>query len=188
MKGEAGRAINAGAASNHLLPLEGKQMAAPKGKGSSRPRHLSMREVLEWSSVPAPSTGCRLWVKATAAGGYGQFSWKDRLRLAHRAAYELAHGLIPSGMVVCHKCDVPACINPDHLFLGTHVDNMRDAVAKGRAVRGARHPLAKITESDARSISASPLSYARLATRYGVSKNLIYRIKKGIAWPHLQKH
>lgn len=185
IEAEAGRATNAITASNHWLPLEGKQMAGPKGKGSGRPRHLSMREVLEWSSIPEPNSGCHLWIKATTRQGYGQFSWNDRLLLAHRAAYEATHGPIPPGMVVCHKCDVPGCVNPAHLFVGSQKANMADAQAKGRAVHGIGHSLAKLTDVDARNIFASRLSYRQLAARYGVSVTLIYRIKKRLAWAHV---
>lgn len=86
-------------------------------------------------SAPA-DTGCILWAGTTVRYGYGAIytraSGERRTVTAHRAAYMLANGPIPPGMHVCHKCDVPACVNPDHLFLGTAGDNLRDMVAKGR--------------------------------------------------------
>lgn len=89
-----------------------------------------------WSKVD--TTGeCWLWLAARIPPyGYGNFGGtQDGVRwvkLAHRHAYELAHGPIPEGMWVLHRCDNPPCVRPDHLFLGTHADNMRDMVAKGR--------------------------------------------------------
>ena len=79
-------------------------------------------------------SGCLLWMKgATAQGRYGAIRHGDGVIMTHRAAWICRHGSIPSGLQVCHKCDVGFCINPDHLFLGTHDDNMADKTRKGRA-------------------------------------------------------
>jgi len=86
------------------------------------------------------SEGCWLWTSATTAAGYGVFRLGGRKGIAayvHRLAWALTHGPIPDGLEVCHHCDTPPCCNPDHLFLGTHSDNMRDMARKGRN-RGAR--------------------------------------------------
>lgn len=76
---------------------------------------------------------CWLWVGALFKSGYGKFSRGDRKIRAHRASYELYVGKIPRGMQVLHRCDNPPCVNPDHLFIGTHMDNMLDMESKGRA-------------------------------------------------------
>lgn len=76
--------------------------------------------------------GCHVWVGARMAKGYGVFVFKGERYSAHRVAYTQSHGPIQHGMYVCHKCDRPYCVNPDHLFLGTHTDNMRDMATKGR--------------------------------------------------------
>lgn len=80
------------------------------------------------------ASGCWLWTGATSPGGYGKFYLAGRAVGAHRAAWMLMRGEIPPGMQVCHHCDVPGCVNPNHLFIGTQKDNMRDMDAKGRRV------------------------------------------------------
>ena len=89
--------------------------------------------------APEPTTGCWLWMRHCARTGYGQVRFHGRMWNAHRVAWTLTRGPIPDGLCVCHKCDTPACINPDHLFLGTYTDNMRDAVKKDRMARGDRN-------------------------------------------------
>ena len=76
--------------------------------------------------------GCWFWTGELGRGGYGIFRFLNRKYLAHRWAYELLRGEIPEGLLACHKCDVRCCVNPAHIFLGTHEDNMRDALKKGR--------------------------------------------------------
>lgn len=83
-------------------------------------------------AIPEPNTGCWLWLRGFNWGGYGRVTVGGRRRRAHRLSYELAYGPIPLFMNVCHRCDTPACINPDHLFIGDHSANARDMVAKGR--------------------------------------------------------
>lgn len=95
---------------------------------------------------------CWLWTGATMGAGYGGIGYKGRMVKAHRVSYELAHGAIPDGMWVLHTCDVPACVNPAHLFIGTRADNMRDAHQKGRI--------------DLKKVASAPRPGARKASRY----------------------
>ena len=93
--------------------------------------------------IPEPMSGCHLWIGAVAGWGYGSTRIGGKNMRAHRAVWELTNGPIPHGLWVLHRCDNPLCVNPTHLFLGTHTDNMRDAVHKGR------HAKQKVTECPA---------------------------------------
>ena len=150
---------------------------------------------------PEPNSGCWLWAGVTSPAGYGQVarvaSGRRRVRGAHRLSYEHFVGRIPDGLFVCHRCDVPACVNPDHLFLGTHADNMADMRRKERGLhhtrperlqRGVRHWKAKLTPDDVRSIramGAEGLAAKAIARRYGVHDRTIRSILRGQAWAHV---
>lgn len=86
-----------------------------------------------WERVNKQPDGCWLWTGTTNLRGYGILARNNTMQLAHRFSYELHKGVIPDGMFVCHSCDNPPCVNPDHLWLGTNADNVSDMVAKGRA-------------------------------------------------------
>ena len=78
------------------------------------------------------SDGCHIWIGAKKAAGYGTIKNKGKTLNSHRASYTIYNGEIPHGMMICHKCDNPSCVNPAHLFLGSQSDNIKDAVSKGR--------------------------------------------------------
>lgn len=130
--------------------------------------------------------GCWEWVGGKGAGGYGCFSVNGKNQKAHRVSYEAYKGKIPKGMVVRHSCDNPACINPDHLNIGTQRDNVADReLRKRRDVKGERVGTSKLTESEVLEIKASDESSSVLAERYGVYKTNIWAIRSGKSWKHL---
>ena len=96
--------------------------------------NYGLQQRLLEGSIPVPEAGCWLWLGLTDMDGYGRLTYQYADLRAHRAAHDAFVGPIPEGMFVCHKCDTPACINPQHLFLGTARDNTADMIAKGRFV------------------------------------------------------
>lgn len=101
-------------------------------------------ERFENKFVPEPNSGCWLWTAFTTPKGYGQFWDGICIWRAHRFSYKLYKGPIPKGLFVLHKCDVPECVNPDHLFTGTNAENVADMVSKGRQQKGPSHWKAKL--------------------------------------------
>lgn len=96
------------------------------------PAHRPLATVIESCSIPEPNSGCFLWLGVLQKDGYGTLTNGGRPLLAHRAAWEVAFGVPPADKYVLHKCDVPWCVNPAHLYIGTQFDNMRDAVQRRR--------------------------------------------------------
>jgi hypothetical protein len=152
------------------------------------PRAATIAEKLDASSIPEPNSGCLLWTSSVDTVGYGRFRHRRKNYSAHRAAWEVARGPIPSGLHVLHKCDVRSCLNPDHLFLGTHQDNMRDRNEKGRArgkvSRGSDNWCAKLNDDAAREIYTRAGLQREIARAFGVEQSVVSRIKRGLAWPH----
>ncbi len=132
------------------------------------------------------ASGCHVWSAGTDISGYGRVFIGGRgSRLTHRVSWELSRGPIPAGLCVLHHCDNPPCVNPDHLFLGTHTDNARDRSNKGRSMRGSSHVDAKLSESDVVKILRSALRNCDLAEHYGVSRPQISRIRHRVDWRHV---
>jgi hypothetical protein len=123
---------------------------------------------------------CWEWQGRKSDKGYGRFK-KTR---AHRIAYTLVHGPIPEGLIVRHSCDNPACCNPKHLLVGTHQDNMDDALERGRLAVGARHPRAKLTPESVAYIRRNPerMNLSELAAKFGVSKATVSYARSGRTW------
>lgn len=160
----------------------------------------------EWPPVPSLSerfwekvvdTGgeseCWLWTAFINPSGYGMIRNGRWMALSHRVSWTLKNGRIPEGAQVLHHCDVRACVNPGHLYIGTNQDNVRDKVARGRSSfphperRGELHPLAKLTREQVNEILAKPFVFGsgkELAEKFGVSRALITRIRKGQLWNH----
>lgn len=131
-----------------------------------------------WSKVDK-SGECWLWTACLSSNGYGQFKpVSHRRQKAHRFVWELTHGQIPNGLCVCHHCDHPSCVNPAHLFLGTHGENMADRDHKGRQSRSPK----KLTDADVLAIRSDIRNQRRIATDYGIDQTSVSHIKRRITW------
>lgn len=149
-----------------------------------------------WSRVHKTDT-CWLWTNGTKGGSwYGQFMFKGKMYRTHRLSWMMHFGAIPKGLLVCHKCDIPGCINPDHLFLGTHADNSRDASAKkrtygphhGNFAKGSRHHKAKLNEDIVRHIRRlhkQGMRGSEIADSHGINRSVICEVLSGKAWAHV---
>lgn len=147
-----------------------------------------------WAKVDksAGPDACWLWKAGKNADGYGDF-WDGRTRAAHRVAWLIEHGSEAGAACVCHRCDNPPCVNPAHLFLGTHADNVADKVAKGRAsggsLRGEGNGRAKLDASKVVALlsdRAEGASYAVLGAKYGISKSQVFSVVSGRSWSWLE--
>jgi len=134
---------------------------------------------------------CWLWTASKNLGGYGYFSFKGKSNLAHRVSYELFVGQLHEYSLVCHSCDNPSCVNPDHLWLGTNADNIRDMDKKGRRVapRGEAVSTSKLTETQVLSIrekyATGEYTQSELGKEFKVRGETISKIVKGTRWAHL---
>lgn len=138
--------------------------------------------VFDRVAKPNGEDGCWLWQGQKCPKGYGRIKMAGRKKLkAHRVAWMAVHGPIPDGLFVCHRCDVRGCVNPSHLFLGTHDDNMADMVAKGRQykpgrkARPAKEQWRKISDADAQQIRSASrtMSQRSLAVLYRISQSYV---------------
>ena len=147
-------------------------------------------------SIPVPDSGCWLWVGTIGNKGYGRFGTGTtklgtfKSHPAHRASYQVYRGPIPDGMFVCHKCDVRSCVNPDHLFIGTNLDNNRDMVRKGRAklLKGSSNGFARLNEEQAYLIRHGhpELTNKQAAELYDVSVGAVNAVRTNRTWRHIK--
>lgn len=148
-------------------------------------------ETLQENTIIIPMCSCHIYVGSNFTQGYGRIKRNGKTYRAHRVSYELHHGEIPEGMYVCHHCDNPPCVNPDHLFLGSARDNIIDMFSKGRQgeltkLYGDRHHNAKLKNSDIPFIrelyESGGLSQTLIGHIYGVSNKVIQKITSGTKW------
>lgn len=147
---------------------------------------ISISEKLTRHNVS--DNGCWIWNSTKDKDGYGVFTHHRNKQIrAHRASYEFYVGDIPDGAFICHKCDTPACINPNHLFIGTAKENTRDMITKGRkaSLCGSDHRLSKLTESNVieiRKLHTYGLAHSEIAKCYGVVFQTISSVVRRKTW------
>jgi len=149
-----------------------------------------------FASVIPNDAGCWIWQKSKYRNGYGRFAIGGGIVIgAHRASYTAFLGDIPSGLDVCHSCDVRACVNPEHLFAGTRSENILDASKKNRVSRthqkrGAANPQSKLNDEKVREILArlkSGEAKASIARSFSVTDRVIFLIARGQLWKHIER-
>ena len=129
---------------------------------------------------------CWPWTGKVARDGYGRVARGGKQVIAHRLSWSVANGApVPDGMFVLHSCHNRLCVNPNHLRVGTHDDNMVDMVAAGRSLRGERHPHSFLTASVIAAIRAATGYQREIAQRFGVSQSAVSYIKNRKRWAHV---
>ena len=179
--------------SSHDVPAQGYIKGTPRDYISGHHLQRSAASLSEafWQYCPGgDDEQCWEWQGTLKSSGYGTFRYKYKQYAAHRVSYELHKGEIVDGLCVCHTCDNRRCVNPAHLWLGTHADNVRDMVQKGRTrqTRGQDNHLAKLTEADVisiRELAKQGIVRRVIAKQFGVSTAHIHRIVWRRMWAHV---
>ena len=179
-----------------------KRCGQPKDSHAPECSYARMYPPIEqrfWTRViKGTGDACWEWQGSQDGHGYGSVFYQGRMQKAPRVAWQLTHGAIPAKTEVCHECDNPLCVRPDHLFLGNHMTNAQDMAAKGRQVfqrrperakRGEAHYCAKLDNSSIIAIryrhkNGEPME--QIARSYDVSKQTIWRIIRRLTWKHIE--
>lgn len=138
--------------------------------------------------MPEPNTGCWIWIGAYDNTGYGRYKMGNTTEAAHRVLFRLYKDKIQKGFLICHSCDNRFCVNPDHLFAGTHQDNADDMINKKRHIYGEKKWCAKFKESDiinVRNLYDSGITQMEIALKYNCSQSHISEITTRKQWKHL---
>ncbi len=144
---------------------------------------LSLRESFEMRFKK--TEGCWIWSGTIEGYGYGVIDHNRRRYRAHVLALKFDGRPVPDGMIACHHCDNPPCVNPAHLYVGTPAENARDAKERGLLPRGESHHNAKLTEAEIRQIRSLKMPATHIALIFGVSRHTISRIQSGRGWEHV---
>ena len=158
----------------------------------NRPQYKLKRTVKERFEnfvMPEPNTGCWIWA-GSCSMGYGMIGVKGKNVKASRLSYTMYKGEIPDGLIVCHHCDNTYCVNPDHLFLGTHQDNANDKMRKGRhnASKGENNPSSKLNNEivlEILTLRGMGLGEVRIGKALGVSRWGVSKVMYGRSWTHI---
>lgn len=157
-----------------------------------RPAGLKGKALLRWIARQCLETtcGCLEWQGYREKDGYGEIRYQEKMWKAHRLIWNLTYGTIPLALHVLHHCDNPRCLNPEHLFLGTHSDNMADKTLKGRQanMRGNRNPSAILNQNDIPKIRqhhSAGETYITIAKRFGVCPSTVGQIIRREKWAHV---
>jgi hypothetical protein len=133
------------------------------------------------------ANGCWEWIShLDRQKKYGIFNYQARHWRAHRLSYWFHKGEFNLDLYVCHTCDNPLCVNPDHLFLGTTQDNTSDRVKKDRSAKGEKNGDSRLTDDQVKSIKSSLESVTELSKKYKVSRTTVYKIKNRQSWQHIK--
>lgn len=144
-----------------------------------------LKDIKRFYAKVRKTPSCWDWTACKDKDGYGFFKLNGKQEKAHRVAYVLKHGSIPVGTLICHTCDNPSCVNPDHLFAGSQQENLHDMVIKGRSTSTEKNPASKLTSNDVAEIRFkfdSGKSQTVLSKEYNVSQAQISRIVTNRAW------
>ena len=140
---------------------------------------------------PEPNSGCWLWIEHLTPKGYGAMSYQGKKKRAHRVSYQIHNGPIPADKMVLHKCDNRSCVNPTHLYLGTHSENMLDMVTRGRQnkPKGSSQGSSKLTEQEVKEIRQiykdGEITCSELGDRFDVTAQNIWFIVNRRTWRHI---
>lgn len=154
---------------------------------------VSLRQRFDDKWMPEPNSGCWLWLGAIQGIAEKPTDVRPRMwdgkksEYAYRVAWSIYRGPIPRDLELRHTCDVPSCVNPNHLTVGTRKQNMADCVARGRTnkPRGEAAPTARLTEISVRAIRASDEPSKRIARRLGIHDKTVRDIRRGVTWRHI---
>ena len=150
----------------------------------------SLLERFEEKYSPEPNSGCWLWIGCIGGQDERATIWcNGTMAYAYRVSWELYRGKVPDGMQVLHHCDVPSCVNPDHLFVGTQSDNMQDCAKKKRVapnpLLGEDSNLAKLSADDVREIRTKALPYQRYMEKFDINQTTVHQIQRRATWKHI---